>query len=343
MKEDTMADRVDNGECVVEVRGALSDHTEQGVMERCSAATRDIVLELSGMDFMNSAAAGMLVRLAVLAGKAGWRLRVRGVSEHYREVLRLIGLDGAISIEAGGAAVGETRDAGSWAVAVPRLRVPQMPPQARNINVDGRRAVGPMAGFGQLWQKTYRLAIDKSDIKPADAIRALKENFPSFQPPYNRFYPSAAGITPGEIVLIDSSTPGGPVSTGVMVLYADDVSFTFITPQGHPESGWVTFSAFEEGGRTVVQVQGLARAGDPLYEAAFRLAGSKIQIRIWTYLLESLARHLGVEPRVEVKAEVLDGSVRWSQVGNLWHNAQVRTLLYVALSPLRRISRMFKR
>ena len=338
-----MAEKVDNSDCVVEVRGALLDHTEQGIMEACPAGAGDIVLELSGMDFMNSAATGMLVRLSVLAGKAGRRLRVRGVSDHYRKVFRLTGLDGAISIESGGAAAGETRDAGSWAAAVSRLKVPDMPPQARNINVDGRRAVGPVAGFGQLWQKTYRLAIDKSDIKPADAIRALKENFPSFRPPYNRFYPSAAGITPGEIVLIDSSTPGGPVSTGVMVLYADDVSFTFITPQGHPESGWVTFSAFEEGGRTVVQVQGLARAGDPLYEAAFRLAGSKMQIKIWTYLLESLAMHLGVEPRVEVKAEVLDGRVHWSQAGNMWHNAQVRTLLYVALSPLHRISRMLKR
>jgi hypothetical protein len=218
-----------------------------------------------------------------------------------------------------------------------------MPPQARNINVNRRRAVGPVRGFGQLWQKTYHLAIDKANVKPADAIRALKENFPSFQPPYNRFYPSAAGIAPGEIVLIDSSTPGGPVSTGVMVLYADDVSFTFITPQGHPESGWVTFSAFEEGGRIIVQIQGLARANDPLYEAAFRLVGSKMQVRIWTYLLESLARHLGVEPRVEVKAEVLDRAVHLSQAGNIWQNAQVRTLLYVALSPLRVISRMFKR
>jgi hypothetical protein len=93
----------------------------------------------------------------------------------------------------------------------------------------------------------------------------------------------------------------------------------------------------------VVQVQGLARAGDLLYEAAFRLAGSKMQVRIWTYLLESLARHLGVEPRVEIKAEVLDGRVHWSQAGNIWYNAQLRTLLYVALSPLRRISKSFKR
>jgi hypothetical protein len=27
---------------------------------------------------------------------------------------------------------------------------------ATNINVEGRRAVGPLQGFDQLWQKTYR-------------------------------------------------------------------------------------------------------------------------------------------------------------------------------------------
>jgi anti-anti-sigma factor len=337
-----MAEKTSDGDCVVEVHGALCDHTEQGIMDACHMSEGDIILDLSAMDFMNSAAASVLVRLAVLTGKAGRGLRARGVSHRYHEVLRLTGLDSVIRVEPG-TAQGDGRDAGKWATAVPRLKVPQMPPQARNINVDGRRAVGPVAGFGQLWQKTYRLDINKSDIKPADAIRALKHNFPSLQPPYNKFYPSAAGIAPGEIVLIDSSTPGGPVSTGVMVLYSDDVSFTFITPQGHPESGWVTFSALEEGERTVVQVQGLARASDPLYEAAFRLAGSKMQVRIWTYLLESLAKHLGVEPGVEVKAEVLDGRVHWSQAGNIWYNAQVRTLLYVALSPLRRISKSFKR
>lgn len=338
-----MVEKANDSDCVVQVRGALSDYTELGIIEACRAGEGDIILDLSEMAFMNSAAAGMLVRLAVLATKQGRRLRARGVSRHYHEVLQLTGLDGVIRLEADMAQGEKALDEGNWAAAVERLKVPQMPLQARNINVDSRRAVGPVAGFGQLWQKTYRLEIDGSDIKPADAIRALKENFPSFQPPYNKFYPSAAGIAPGEIVLIDSATPGGPVSTGVMVLYADDVSFTFITPEGHPESGWVTFSAFEEGGRTVAQVQGLARAGDPLYEAAFRLAGSKMQMRIWTYLLESLAGHLGVEPRVRVKAEVLDGRMHWSQAGNIWHNAQVRTLLHVALSPLRRISRKFKR
>jgi hypothetical protein len=40
-----------------------------------------------------------------------------------------------------------------------------------------------------------------------------------------------------------------------MVLYADDVSFTLMTPQGHIFSGWITFSSHVEGGVTVAQTE----------------------------------------------------------------------------------------
>jgi hypothetical protein len=214
-----------------------------------------------------------------------------------------------------------------------------MPPEAINLNMKGRRVVGPVDGFGQLWQKTYRLRLDKTGTTPEDVIHALKSNFPSLQPSFNHFYLSSAGIQPGEVVLIDSSTPGGPVSTGVMVLYADDVSFTFITPQGHPESGWVNFSAFEEGGSVIVQIIGLARANDPVYEVAFRTVGSKIQTGIWTYLLTSLAEHLGVPADVNVDIRCVDTRMQWSQAGNVWYNAQIRTMLYI---PFRWLGRLMK-
>jgi hypothetical protein len=40
------------------------------------------------------------------------------------------------------------------------------------------------------------------------------------------------------------------LSTGVMVIYADDKSFTFMTPEGHMFAGWITFSAMEQDGAT---------------------------------------------------------------------------------------------
>ena len=47
--------------------------------------------------------------------------------------------------------------------------------------------------------------------------------------------------------------PGAPVkfSTGVLVLYANDESFTFMTPEGHNLSAWITFSARHGGAVTV--------------------------------------------------------------------------------------------
>jgi hypothetical protein len=194
-----------------------------------------------------------------------------------------------------------------------------------------------------LWQKTYRLSLTGTKITPNEAIDILKKNFTRFQPPENRFYLSAAGMEPGEVVLINSSTPGGPVYTGVVVLYADEQSFAFITPQGHPESGWVTFSAFDEHGNTVVQVQGLARANDPIYEIAFRLIGSKVQENIWRHLLTSMAQHVGVKAEVNVQKTRVDTKIQWLQAKNVWYNAQIRSMIYVLAAPFRRIHTPFKR
>ena len=111
---------------------------------------------------------------------------------------------------------------------------------------------------------------------PAEVVAEWKAELPRFKPAENRFYPSPGGIAPGEVVLINAWTPGGPIATGVVVLYADDESFTLMTPQGHPEAGWVTMSAYTEDGVTIAQVQGLARASDPIYELAFRVMGAKL-------------------------------------------------------------------
>lgn len=229
-----------------------------------------------------------------------------------------------------------SRDAPYWARPVGRLKVSDIPAGAMNLNVDGREVVGPLQGFGQLWQKTYRVRLEDSDLAPTDVVAVWKERFPEFQPPSNRFYPSLAGIQPGEVVLIDALTPGGPVSTGVMVLYSDDESFTLMTPAGHPESGWVTFSAYDNDGCTIVQVESMARANDPMYELAFRLLGSRLQEGIWTHVVTSLARHCGVmEPQVELHKSCIDPRLQWSQIANVRYNAQIRTALHKATSPLR--------
>ena len=229
------------------------------------------------------------------------------------------------------------RDTANWARRADGLKVGELPSEAINLNVDGRQVVGPLQGFGQLWQKTYHVRLADCTATPQTVIAAWKANFPDFQPAHNRFYPSIAGVVPGEVVLINASLQGMPVQTGVMVLYADELSFTLMTPQGHPESGWVTFSAWEEEGSTVAQVQSMARANDPLYELGFALGGAAAQEAIWHHVLISLASHHGVTGQsVHVEKQCVDGRLQWGQARNIWQNAAIRSLLYALMRPFRR-------
>ena len=231
-----------------------------------------------------------------------------------------------------------SRDAEHWS-QVSRLSVSNVPVGAINLNVDGRNVVGPLQGFGQLWQKTYQARLSGTSVTPTEVVRIWKERLPEFQPPQNRFFPAVAGVEPGQVVLINASLGGMPVNTGVLVLYADDESFTLMTPEGHPESGWVTFSAYEDDSATVAQVQSIARANDPIYELGFRLGGGKAQEKIWTHVLMSLAEYFKVYPPVRVRTACVDPRVQWSQVRNVWQNAAMRSMLTMPVRIFRRPAR----
>jgi hypothetical protein len=220
----------------------------------------------------------------------------------------------------------------AWAKPVSKLSVGEAPEEAMNLNVDGRGVVGPLQGFGQLWQKTYKVRLTDSDTAPEDVVKTWKAKLPEYMPDNSRFYPSLTGVAPGEVVLINATLPGipggMPVSTGVMILYADDESFTVMTPEGHPESGFNTFSAYEDDGATVAQIQSLARANDPVFELGFRfMGGSSQQEKIWHHVLTQLADNFGVEGQVEMQKVCVDSRMQWSQAKNVWHNAIIRTTL----------------
>jgi hypothetical protein len=241
---------------------------------------------------------------------------------------------------AGGEATELTpRDAANWAKHVTTLRLGEVPDEAINLNVTGKRLVGPIQGFGKLWQKTYRVELTGVETTPAEAIATWKQAFGSFWPDSGRFYGPLTSIAPGDVALLNISVGGGvKLSTGILVLYADEESFTFMTPQGHIFASWITFSAAvaEEGGVTVAQVQVLLRANDPLYELAMPLAIHRREDRFWQQTLTNLARHLGVaDPAVSTVAVCVDRRRQWSNAGNVWHNAGIRSTLYALGTPLR--------
>ena len=236
------------------------------------------------------------------------------------------------------------RDAAYWAKQTKTFKVSNAPIGALNLNVEGRQALSHLQGFGQMCQKTYRIRLEGANVQPSEVIKTWKENFPRFWPRGNRFNAPLTGIAPGEVALLNLSMPVGMrLSTGVMVLYADDESFTLMTPQGHMFAGWITFSSYEDDGCTIAQSQVLIRANDPMYEIGFRLGGHAKEDRFWQDTLKSLAEYFGVEAPVQTQKVCVDPKLQWSQAKNIWHNSAIRTTLYTVSTPVRWVGQSFRR
>jgi hypothetical protein len=242
-----------------------------------------------------------------------------------------------------GAAGSTGRDAASWARKVERLEVAPRE-GVRGTNVAGRRLTGPVQGFGQMWQKSYRMNVGPQ-IEPEQAIATWKAHFPEFWPQGNRFAGALTGINPGDVALLDLAIGGGvKLSTGVFVLYADAESFTLMTPQGHMFAGWITFSADRPGDETIVQAQVLMRANDPIYELGMMFGGHKKEDRFWTATMVALGQRLGVpDPKVEVTTTCVDSKRQWRNVGNIWHNSAVRSVFQTLAVPVKGLGRMLRR
>ncbi|HEY6279142.1 MAG TPA: hypothetical protein VIX86_22750 [Streptosporangiaceae bacterium] len=227
------------------------------------------------------------------------------------------------------------RDTGSWAAKVDRLEAPDRD-GVRGTNVAGRRLTGPVQGFGKMWQKTYRMNAG-TGCSPQEAISTWKAHFPEFWPKGNRFAGALAGISPGDVALLDLAVGGGvKLSTGVFVLYADEESFTLMTPQGHMFAGWITFSADRSGPDTFVQAHVLMRANDPLYEMGLAMGGHRKEDVFWAQTLTALGERLGVtEPQVDTRSVCIDSRRQWRNARNVWHNAAVRTMLQTLAAPFR--------
>jgi hypothetical protein len=231
----------------------------------------------------------------------------------------------------------------SWATPVTTLKTEDISKNAINLNVNGRRLTGPIRGFGQLWQKTYSVRISGATAAPSQIIDTWKKNFESFWPRGNHFYGSIIGIAPGEVAVLNLAVPGGPpitaIATGIMVIYADDLSFCFMTPEGHMFAGMITFSVSEDDDTPVAQIQVLIRAMDPIYELGCRLGVvHKGEDAHWQATLKNLAAHFGGKDiKVEQKSTLVDPRVQWGEAKNVWHNAAIRTALYMPIAVTKKL------
>jgi hypothetical protein len=232
-----------------------------------------------------------------------------------------------------------SHDDSNWAKPVKTLQTNDRA-GAINANVQGRRLAAANGGFGRLFQKTFSVQVG-SHVTPQQVIETWKTRFGEFWPKGQKMFLPATGIAPGEIGIINASIPGAPtMATGILVIYADDVSFSFMSPEGHPFAGPLTFSsATDEYGFTVAQVQELTRASDPFWELAMMvpIMGERMQNDIWRSTLANLATHFGSPgATVHSKIVVVDSRRQWRNAKNIWQNAAIRSGLTAPARWLRR-------
>jgi hypothetical protein len=223
------------------------------------------------------------------------------------------------------------RDAEYWAAKVDRLHVAD-DLRAYGYNIEGRRIAGPTNGFGRLWQRTYTAELG-TVTSPERVVADWRAHFGDFWPRTGRFHGSISAITPGDVAPV---TAVG-VTTGIMVLYADETSFTFLTPEGHMFAALITFSCdTSESGATNAQIRMLLRTSDPIFEVMWPLLRRGEDI-FWRGTLRNLSAAQGVnDVTVEEHTECVDLKRLWKNWSNVRYNAGLRTIRHALSAPFRR-------
>lgn len=86
---------------VIDIRGEITAFSELEVAaahEKAGDGAKAVILNFSGLEYMNSGGIGLLVTTLIRAQRTGHFLFAYGLSSHYREIFSLTRLDEAISI-----------------------------------------------------------------------------------------------------------------------------------------------------------------------------------------------------------------------------------------------------
>ena len=88
---------------VIDIRGEVTAASEQPLSAAYDEATlqhgaQALILNFTGLEYMNSSGIGMLVTLLVRANRQRQQLAAYGLTDHYRQIFELTRLDEAISI-----------------------------------------------------------------------------------------------------------------------------------------------------------------------------------------------------------------------------------------------------
>ena len=94
--------RVNATTSIIDIQGEVSAFAENVLMQSYNEAstptTRTLILNFSGLEYMNSSGIGLLVTLLIRVNRQKQRLLSYGLSEHYRHIFEITRLSEAIGI-----------------------------------------------------------------------------------------------------------------------------------------------------------------------------------------------------------------------------------------------------
>src|SRR5215472_7179786 len=87
---------------IIDIEGDVSAFAEdilmQAYAEASTSTTRTIILNFSGLEYMNSSGIGLLVTLLIRVNRQKQRMLAFGLSDHYRNIFEITRLNDAIHI-----------------------------------------------------------------------------------------------------------------------------------------------------------------------------------------------------------------------------------------------------
>ena len=96
--------RIDEKACILDIEGDITAFSEEALMDAYTEGAGDgvkaVILNFTGLEYMNSGGIGLLVTVLVRSNRAKQKLLAFGLTEHYREIFELTRLDEAIGIYA---------------------------------------------------------------------------------------------------------------------------------------------------------------------------------------------------------------------------------------------------
>ena len=91
-----------NGASVIDIVGEVNAAADEALSAAFNEASQDgvkvIVMNFTGLEYMNSSGIGLLVTMLIRAQRQKQQLRAYGLSEHYQQIFELTRLNEAIAI-----------------------------------------------------------------------------------------------------------------------------------------------------------------------------------------------------------------------------------------------------